>query len=201
MIEIVDRGAFPEKLGIVAHSEVLARLLARVFFQERNHHATRRPRQHCTAAHHDVELVLMAQGLADFRTDSSHAGQVRAAIGLSRRAHADQRHLRRRHRVLHIHRRTQGPLRHGLADHLGCLPLRDRRQAAMDHVHLRLVGVHTDDGMASRRQTGGAHEADVPDSNDAHPHTVRSLGSVFCVTPDLSEATRTITMQNSQTTR
>src|SRR5438270_5413743 len=94
MIEIMDRSAFTQELGVYCDAEVSACVFAGEKFKRRNDGLFDCSREHRAAHRDDVEAALLCKRFADLLAGAFDVAQVETAVVISGRADAGQRDIR-----------------------------------------------------------------------------------------------------------
>jgi hypothetical protein len=142
LAEVLERGAFPEELGIHRNAEAFTVLLARRLLERRNHVTVGRARQHRAPHDHHVIRGLVAQHGADFLAHPRQVGEVQAAVPAAWRADADERQVGGVHRIRRVRRRPQALGPHAFLQQFPQAGLDDGAAAFVDRLHL--VRIHVD---------------------------------------------------------
>src|SRR5262245_32412833 len=183
VVVVVHRRAFAQELGVDAQPEFLAGLLARAFFQDRDDDVAHRPRQH-GAAHDDHRRAGMrGERAADLLADALDVPQVDAAVGLARRADADEGEAARAQRFGDVAGGAQAPLADLLVDDLGEVLLDDRRAAGVDQVDLGGFRVDADDFVALPREASRGYGPDVSEPQNTDFHLREDAGILLDTPP------------------
>ena len=148
----MHRGAFAQKLGVDAHAELIARALAGIALEQRDDDAAHRAGQHGAAEHDHRRAGVVGERSSDLLADAFHIPEIDAAIGLARRADADEHEVGVAHGVFHHGRGVQPARGDLLGDDLAQVLLDDRRATLVDQLDLGALGIDADDFMAFLRQ-------------------------------------------------
>ena len=165
--EDVDGLAQPEVLGRVGQRDAGRR----VGLQQR-----RRADGQLRGDEDDGAVVQQRQQRADAVQD---VVDVRVVVGVDRRVVGDPDQLRATHRLGGVGDRAQAAVLQPVGDHLLEAGLEQRRDAARQVLDDGAVGVVRGDVVADRRQRGGRHGSEVPQSGDADSHG--AVAKLLCV--------------------
>jgi hypothetical protein len=144
--------AFAQEFGVDAHAEFIARALAGISLEQRDDDAAHRAGQHRATEHDHRRARVVGERLADLLADALHVPEIDAAIGLARRADADEHEVGVPHGVFHHGSGVQPARGDLLGDDLAQVLLDDRRATLIDQVDLGALRIDTDDFMPFLRQ-------------------------------------------------
>ncbi len=192
--EVADGGALAQELRVVGHAEVPAGHESRGRLEDGRELALHAAGQHRAAHHHHGVGPGRAQRAADLLHRAPHVGEVEAAGGAARRAHAHQHRLGAGEGLGDARGGAQPAGGAGPGDQLAETGLHDRALAPLQAAGLVLAGVHAHDAMTAARQAGRAHRPHVTQSHHHDTHAfssrpVRSRGMRTSPRPMASRAT------------
>ncbi len=166
--EVADGGALPEELGVADHLEGPVRPGGDLGMDSgRSAHGHR-----ALVHHHQGGGVLGPEGhgLADLAGHGEHVLHVGAAVLALGGAHADEGGVGGGHACLQVGGEAEGAGGEVPGQELIEARLEDGGLALGERGHLGRVHVHPQDAVASLREAGGGHEADVSRTDDQHLH-------------------------------
>ena len=183
VVIILDRRAFPQEFRVHTHTEINAGAFPGRFLQSRDDHLTNRSGQHRATHRYQVPVTLVLQGITDIATHFLDKLQIKIAIWLAGRAHADHRQLTLLNRDVPVGNAVDESVLAPAPEQLLQPRLHNGRPAAVDQINFDGRHIHTDHVMPPLGQTGGTHRPDITQTKNTDSHILYS--------PDCHPATPT----------